>query len=151
MIVGFSGKSGSGKTTLIEKLIPRLKARGLRVAAVKHCPHHLEADRAGKDSDRLFRAGAGVVAAGREEAFVRIHAENPTLAEAIGYFTGAWDVVLVEGFLDEEIPRIHLATPEEPEPRAGKERPILLVLDRDREMESVENAVLELIKRNRAG
>lgn len=28
--------SGTGKTTLLEKLIPLLKERGLRVAVVKH-------------------------------------------------------------------------------------------------------------------
>jgi molybdopterin-guanine dinucleotide biosynthesis adapter protein len=35
-VVGFAGYSGSGKTTLVEKLIPALKLRGLRVSVVKH-------------------------------------------------------------------------------------------------------------------
>lgn len=135
---------------MIEKLIPRLKARGLKVAAVKHCPHHMEADRPGKDSDRLFKAGAAVLAAGKDEAFIRLHAEKPTLAESLAYFTGIWDVVLVEGFFEEPIKRIHIATAQEPRPRAGGEKPILVVRHPDSELEKAEKAVLALIEPERA-
>ena len=33
-VVAFAGFSGSGKTTLVERLIPALKMRGLRVSVV---------------------------------------------------------------------------------------------------------------------
>jgi len=39
-VVAIVGHQGSGKTTLIERLIPALKARGLRVSTVKHTHHH---------------------------------------------------------------------------------------------------------------
>ena len=35
-MIGFSAFSGTGKTTLIEQLVLRCKARGLRVAVIKH-------------------------------------------------------------------------------------------------------------------
>lgn len=59
LVVGYSK---SGKTTLIEKLIQALGARGLRVAAIKHVPHHPEAltDTPGTDSWRYSRSGASV-------------------------------------------------------------------------------------------
>ena len=53
--------SNSGKTTLIEKLIPLLKAHGLRVGVVKHAHAGFGMDRPGKDSWRLSEAGADAV------------------------------------------------------------------------------------------
>ena len=58
--VGFAGYSGSGKTTLIEQLVRSLKARGLRVAVIKHDVHDFEMDREGKDSWRFSQAGADI-------------------------------------------------------------------------------------------
>ena len=49
-IVSFVGKSNSGKTTVLEKLLPVLKKRGLRIAVIKHALHGFEIDRQGKDS-----------------------------------------------------------------------------------------------------
>ncbi|MEP6771876.1 MAG: molybdopterin-guanine dinucleotide biosynthesis protein MobB, partial [Polaromonas sp.] len=49
-VVAFAGYSGSGKTTLVEKLIPALKARGLRVSVVKHAHHKFDIDHPGKDT-----------------------------------------------------------------------------------------------------
>jgi molybdopterin-guanine dinucleotide biosynthesis protein MobB len=60
-IISVVGTSDSGKTTLLEKLIPELKARGYRVATVKHDTHGFDVDHEGKDSWRMKRAGADVV------------------------------------------------------------------------------------------
>ena len=57
-VAGFAGFSGAGKTTLIERLIPALKARGLRVSVVKHAHHRFDIDHPGKDSFRHRQAGA---------------------------------------------------------------------------------------------
>ena len=57
-VFGFAGWSGSGKTTLIERLIPRLVARGLTVSLVKHAHHEFDIDQPGKDSWRHREAGA---------------------------------------------------------------------------------------------
>jgi len=54
--------SGSGKTTFLEKLIPALKRRGLRVAVIKHDGHDFQLDKEGKDSWRITQAGADVTA-----------------------------------------------------------------------------------------
>ncbi len=70
-VFGICGHSGSGKTTLIERLLPALSADGLAVAVAKGGAHHLDVDHEGKDSDRLFRAGADVYLEARDEALVR--------------------------------------------------------------------------------
>lgn len=54
--------SNSGKTTFLEKLLPELKALGLRVAVIKHDGHDFQLDREGKDSWRITQAGADVTA-----------------------------------------------------------------------------------------
>ena len=53
----FAAYSGTGKTTYLTRLIPCLKAKGLRVAAVKHDVHGLSLDVPGTDSRRLAEAG----------------------------------------------------------------------------------------------
>ena len=55
-VLGVCGWSGSGKTTLIEAILPAFRAKGLKIAVIKHDVHGLDIDRPGKDSDRLFRA-----------------------------------------------------------------------------------------------
>jgi molybdopterin-guanine dinucleotide biosynthesis protein MobB len=93
------GKSGSGKTTLLEKLIPELRALGLRVAAVKHDAHGFDIDVPGKDSWRLGQAGAEayVIHSPAKLALVTSLAQEASLVDIVlRYFTG-FDIVVVEG------------------------------------------------------
>jgi len=108
-VLAVSGWSGAGKTTLLEAAIPRLAARGLRVAVVKHDAHGIQVDREGKDSDRLFRAGATVVVRAPEENFVRL-AVTPeaTLAQFLGSLARTHDLLLVEGHKDTPLPKVWL-------------------------------------------
>ena len=102
-ILGFSGWSGSGKTTLIEKLIPALGEKGVRVAVIKHDVHGISEDETGKDSFRFKQAGAA--------ACVLCGPSGPSLAEAIGSIVKAKgiDLILVEGFKTAPIPHIGVA------------------------------------------
>ncbi|MDD6135328.1 MAG: molybdopterin-guanine dinucleotide biosynthesis protein B [Selenomonadaceae bacterium] len=54
--------SNTGKTTFIERLIPRLRAAGIRVGVVKGDCHGYQMDVEGKDSWRFSKAGADAVA-----------------------------------------------------------------------------------------
>jgi molybdopterin-guanine dinucleotide biosynthesis protein A len=111
------GWSGSGKTTLLEAAIPRLVAGGLRVAVVKHDVHGPDVDGPGKDSDRLFRAGADVVLGGPDESFLRRHrGPGDSLATAVADLAHAHDLVLVEGHKTTPLPKVWLASPYEPDP-----------------------------------
>lgn len=108
VVLGVCGYSGSGKTTLIERLLPELKAAGLSVAVVKHDAHGLDVDRHGKDSDRLFRAGADVLVHDAREVLLRFHASNLSLPLAIQRLGGSYDLVLVEGHKDSPGPKVWL-------------------------------------------
>jgi len=97
-VFGICGHSGSGKTTLIERLLPVLSADGLSVAVAKGVAHHLDVDREGKDSDRLFRAGADVYLEARDETLVRTRpGEGGSGAARLADLARAYDLVLVEG------------------------------------------------------
>ena len=65
--LGVCGWKGAGKTTLLEAVIPILRRRNLRVRVLKHDAHGIDLDHSGKDSDRMFRAGADVFLQGPGE------------------------------------------------------------------------------------
>lgn len=118
-VIGICGHSGSGKTTLIERLVPRLKAAGLSVAVVKHDAHGLDVDKPGKDSDRLFRAGADVLVHDPRQGLLRFHARRLTLAQAIERLGGDYDLVLVEGHKGSPVPKLWLLGEGETAPPPG--------------------------------
>src|SRR4051812_14124681 len=101
-VVGFAGYSGAGKTHLVERLIPALKLRGLRVSVVKHAHHKFDIDHPGKDTYRHREAGAFevVVASDRRLALMREFEQPAELGvhELIAELWAGVDWVLVEGF-----------------------------------------------------
>ncbi|MES2978995.1 MAG: molybdopterin-guanine dinucleotide biosynthesis protein B [Pseudomonadota bacterium] len=111
-VVGFAGYSGSGKTTLVERLIPALKFRGLRVSVVKHAHHKFDIDQPGKDTYRHREAGAfEVVVASQNRLALMREFERPAelkvhhlIAEL---YTGV-DWVLVEGFKESDLLKIEI-------------------------------------------
>ena len=57
-VLAVSGVHNSGKTTLLEKLLPVLRSRRLKVGVIKHDGHDFTPDVPGTDSYRLREAGA---------------------------------------------------------------------------------------------
>ncbi len=113
-LLGFAAYSGTGKTTLLCKLIPILKARGIRIGVVKHAHHDIDIDHPKKDSYELRQSGAikVVVASRKRTAIIIEHPENeeePTLEGALkNIHTKGLDLILVEGFKLAELPKIEL-------------------------------------------
>jgi molybdopterin-guanine dinucleotide biosynthesis adapter protein len=108
---GFAGYSGSGKTTLIEKLIPLFTAHGLRVSLIKHAHHLFDVDTPGKDSYRHRQAGCTEVLVTSSRRWALMHelrgAPEPDLNELIARMTPC-DLLLVEGFKRESIPKLEV-------------------------------------------
>lgn len=111
-VVGFAGSSGAGKTTLVERLIPALKARGLRVSVIKHAHHGLETDRPGKDTWRHREAGAYEVLAASPERMVLQRtfeqAGERSVHELIPALHPGVDWVLVEGWRDTNLLKVEV-------------------------------------------
>lgn len=107
-IIGFVGSSESGKTTLIEKLVPQLKRRGYRVATVKHAGHGFDMDREGKDTWRYKQSGADAVVVSAPGEMVISRQGVPDRLQAVLSHLDDIDIVLVEGFKKEPIPKIEV-------------------------------------------
>ena len=125
-VVGFAGYSGSGKTTLVEKLIPALKMRGLRVSVVKHAHHKFDIDHPGKDTFRHREAGAfEVVVASQNRLALMREFERPgelTVHHMIAELYEGVDWVLVEGFKHSDLLKIEVW-------RAASNKPVRYVND----------------------
>jgi len=106
--IAFAGFSGAGKTTLIERIVRELKARGMRVAVVKHDGHRFEIDHEGKDSWRFAQAGADLVAVSSAEQTACIERRNLSLWQILDRIHQA-DLILVEGYKNEDLPQIGVA------------------------------------------
>jgi len=113
-LLGFAAYSGTGKTTLLEKLIPLLKEQGIKVAIIKHAHHDFDIDHQGKDSYRLRKAGATDTLIASKYRWALIHeqeeiTDEPNLFELLTHIkTATLDLILIEGFKHEAIPRIEL-------------------------------------------
>ena len=95
---------------MLERLIPALKRKGLRVGAVKHDAHRFDIDHRGKDSHRLTAAGADtmVITSVEKLAMVKRHAASPPIEELLERYFSDIDLVLVEGFRGSSLPKIEV-------------------------------------------
>lgn len=120
-VIGIAGWSNAGKTTLIERLLPHLSARGLRVSVLKHAHEKFDVDRPGKDSYRFREAGSYEVLISSPVRWAlmreRRGAAEPGLFELLSLLSPC-DLVLVEGWKREAIPKLEVH-------RAANGKPLL--------------------------
>ncbi len=130
-VFGIAGYSGSGKTTLLEKLLPRFVALGLRVSVMKHTHHDFDIDRPGKDSYRHREAGASEVLIASGTRWVLMNElrglPEPTLEEYVQRFSPC-DLVLVEGFKQEAIPKLEVYRPAHGKPPLWPDNPHVIAV-----------------------
>lgn len=106
------GKKKSGKTTTVLKLVSELRRRGYRVMTVKH-GHHFDLDREGTDSFRHRTEGGAervVLAGPRQFAVLGSWPDGRAAgpAELAATHLSDADIVVVEGFKGEALPKIEV-------------------------------------------
>lgn len=108
--ISFVGRSKVGKTTLIERLIPLLMEKGLRIGVIKHHHNDFEIDKPGKDTYRYKQAGAriAIIASPSKIALVEDAPVELTLEEIVARFVHDVDLLIVEGFKKEALPKIEV-------------------------------------------
>ena len=135
----FAGYSNSGKTTLIEQIIPLLRQQGLRVSVVKHAHHRFDIDHPGKDSHRHREAGATEVMLACNDRWALMHERRgeaePTLDQLLARLSPC-DLVLIEGFKQEPVPKLEVYRPENGKPPLFPERSDIVAVASDAEIAS---------------
>ncbi|MCC6473589.1 MAG: molybdopterin-guanine dinucleotide biosynthesis protein B [Burkholderiales bacterium] len=138
-IFGFAGWSGSGKTTLIEKLVPLITARGFRVSLIKHAHHNFDVDQQGQDSWRHRQAGCTEVLGTSSRRWALMHelrgAEEPGLEDHVRRISPC-DLVFVEGFKREPIPKIEVHRAEAKDALLHPHDPNIVAIATDRELDA---------------
>jgi len=92
------------------------RLHGLKVGVVKHAHHGFDIDHPGKDSYELRKAGASQMLVGSRQRWALIVEtdlpEEPSLADMMQYLLPErLDLILVEGFKPEAIPKIEIHRP----------------------------------------
>jgi molybdopterin-guanine dinucleotide biosynthesis adapter protein len=109
-VIAIVGTSKTGKTTLIEKLIPLLTGRGLRVATVKHHHKDFEIDIPGKDTYRHKKAGAvtTIISAPGKIGIVSDVSGDLPLADIVSRYTEEADILIAEGYKKANVAKIEV-------------------------------------------
>ena len=115
ILLGFYGESGTGKTSLIVKLIKRLSEEGYKIATVKITDKKIGVDTKGKDTWKYGESGSKLTVLSSPIETDYMLKENKSMAEIIQHIKelGEYDLILVEGARDKNIPKIRIGnTPE---------------------------------------
>ncbi len=149
-LIGFAAFSGTGKTTLLVKLLSIFTKQSLRVGVVKHAHHTFEIDYPGKDSYELRKAGASQVLIASKKRWALI-VENPAKedkslnAHLKNLDQENLDLVLIEGFKPEVIPKIELYRPSLRKPLLFPEDNSIIAIATDAELpQSTQLPLLDL-------
>jgi molybdopterin-guanine dinucleotide biosynthesis protein B len=146
-VLGIAGWSGSGKTTLLARLIPALIDAGHRVSTVKHAHHAFDVDKPGKDSHTHRVAGASevLVASSRRWALMREIRDGtePSLDDLLVRLSPV-DLVLVEGFKRDPLPKIEVHRPAVGKPLLQPDDPFVVAVATDAPLPGVPVPILDL-------
>lgn len=138
--------SGIGKTTLLTSLIPVLVLHGVRLSVIKHAHHTFDIDHPGKDSYRLREAGAVQMLLGSQNRWALITERSRTeegkreikLCDLLPHMdTTQIDLILVEGFKQEAIPKIEVYRPSLDRPLLADSDPNVIAIATDGEVQSL--------------
>ena len=127
-IVG--SESGVGKTTVLCELIGELKKRGYKVATIKH--HHrgdFEIDKPGKDTWKHAQAGADVVVISSEVKIAKIEKleEECRLDDIVKDIKNV-DIIITEGYKDENKPKLEVIRKEISEKLYSKDEELFCIV-----------------------
>jgi len=146
-VFGITGHSGMGKTTLLERLIPELQKRGLRVSLIKHSHKNIDIDHPGKDSYRLREAGCQEVLLMGNRRWALMHELTEQAEPSLAYLLTRLhdcDLVLIEGFKSENFPKLEVWRPSIGRSQLGADWPGIKAIASDAEVANAIFPVLDL-------
>ena len=113
-VISVVGWHDTGKTAFVVALISELKRKGLRVATIKHTRGRFDIDRRGTDTWRHAQAGSDVVviSGSSKLAFIEHREMELRLDEVISRLPAEIDIVITEGYKEEDKPKIEITSKE---------------------------------------
>lgn len=131
-VIAVVGWHNAGKTRFIEGLVKALKARGLRVATVKHSGH-FQLDREGTDTWRYAQAGSDIViiSGGGQVALLERVDDDPPLSALLARLPANLDLVIAEGFKRADVPKFEVLRRETGLERIASEGQLLALVTTD--------------------
>jgi len=145
-VVSVVGESKSGKTTFIEKMVSELSSRGYRVATIKHVPQDMAFDKPDKDSWRHLEAGsqATLISSRDKMVLIRPAASPVALADLARLLGDGDDIILAEGFKQDEAPKIEIHRREVGPLLVGLKKLVAIVTDEPLETRARQFALTDI-------
>lgn len=128
-VISVCGIKNSGKTTVLEKLIPELISRGLKVAVFKN-GGHFTPDMPGTDTYRFLEVGATGTLFFDDSQYQVSRKLLPPYEELFTQFPEA-DLLLVEGLRGTELPKLEIIKPDDERSPALSEEKVLGYIAKD--------------------
>jgi len=109
-VLALIGKPNCGKTTLLEKLIPALVRKGVRVGTIKHHHGAIQMDTPGKDTWRHKQAGAQAVPLSSPTGigFIQDTVADTPVEDLVSHYFQNVDLVIAEGYKWSALPKIEV-------------------------------------------
>jgi molybdopterin-guanine dinucleotide biosynthesis protein B len=109
-VLALIGKPNCGKTTLIEKLIPALAHKGVRIGTIKHHHGEIQMDTPGKDTWRHKQAGAKAVLLSSSTGigFIQDDTADRPVEDLVNRYFQNVDLVIAEGYKWSTLPKIEV-------------------------------------------
>lgn len=148
-VICIVGKSKSMKLMIMQELISELKARGLRVGALKYHKHgDFEIDIEGKDTWKYAKAGADTVAISSSMKFALIKKASgePDIDDIIEKHFTDCNIVLADGFTLSDKPRIIVTDSEQDIGVFKRGCEVVAVIERNVGREDIHALALRIVK-----
>lgn len=106
-ILQVTGFKNSGKTTTVNRMVKYLKAQDYKVAVIKH--HHLDTVHdEGTDTGKFIKSDSDFTVLNTPGTVMTVENKTPDLTSQLEYFSELVDFILIEGYKDEDYPKIFM-------------------------------------------
>ena len=115
-IIGIVGWKNTGKTFFASEIIKKLRSQNYRVASIKHAHHEFDIDHPNTDSyiHRISGSSQVIISSAKRWAKINeIESQNEKKLDELISELSETDIVLVEGYKNENHPKIEVINEKE--------------------------------------